>query len=196
MEKIRAFTLAEMLIVLVIAAIVMAMSAPLITKKSKKPVEMSGGGSSVPIGTIMIWGGETSVPRGWLECDGREIKENKYNRLRAVLGGAENVPDMSGVVLIGFSTKTALNQVKSSNNSSNNSYNNSSNNNYEQRPTNKYGPKGGGYSSRHNDESDDDRYAGFGGSNPEAQAALNTMGSESGIQPTAAQVTWIIRAEP
>ncbi len=101
--KIKAFTLAEMLIVLTIAAVLMAMTAPLITKKAKKPSNTPGGGVATPVGTIVVFGGKGEVPIGWVECDGRKITEKKYARLRHALDDADYVPDMSGTYLMGMS---------------------------------------------------------------------------------------------
>lgn len=100
-KKFKAFTLAEMLIVLFIAAIILTMSAPMITKKAKKaPNTTQGAGIQVPIGSIMIWGGAAAVPHGWLECDGKPIKDPRYAKLRNALGG-DKLPDMRGMFLTG-----------------------------------------------------------------------------------------------
>jgi len=110
-KKIKAFTLAEMLVVLTVAIIIMAASAPMITKKAKKPPGTPGGGVGVPVGAIMIWGGEGPVPFGWVECDGRPIKDKKYAKLRAALG-VDYVPDMSGTYLMGVTDQPPADNVK------------------------------------------------------------------------------------
>lgn len=46
----------------------------------------------VPAGTIMIWGGETAVPSGWLECAGAEISRTTYAALFAAVGTSYGTP--------------------------------------------------------------------------------------------------------
>jgi|GEM_PF-3884318 len=112
LKKIKAFSLAEMLIVLTIAMIILAASAPIITKKAKAPPGTPGGGVPVPVGAIMIYGGQGDVPFGWIECDGRSIKEKRYAKLRTALGGVSYVPDMSGTHLMGMSDEPHENDAE------------------------------------------------------------------------------------
>lgn len=60
-------------------------------------------GNGVPIGTIAAFGG-TTVPDGWLLCDGQDISNVKYAKLREVIGtawGTNKAPDLRGVFLRG-----------------------------------------------------------------------------------------------
>ena len=61
---------------------------------------------SVPVGTILIWAGNTTVPNGWLLCDGREFNISSYPALFGVIGtnwGAGSssstfvIPDLRGM---------------------------------------------------------------------------------------------------
>lgn len=61
----KAFTLAEMMIVMLILSIIMAASMPIITKRSKASTP-----ANIPPGVIMIYAGKT-IPNGWLLCDGQ-----------------------------------------------------------------------------------------------------------------------------
>jgi microcystin-dependent protein len=71
----------------------------------------SGGSSSgsVPAGTVMAYAGST-VPTGWLECNGDDISRTTYANLFSAIGTAWgygdqsttfNLPDMRGVFLRG-----------------------------------------------------------------------------------------------
>lgn len=63
--------------------------------------------ASVPVGTIMAYGG-VNVPDGWLVCDGTSYRKADYPALAAVLGatgtgGEFMVPDLRGRFLMGVS---------------------------------------------------------------------------------------------
>lgn len=61
-----AFSLAEMMVVMLILSIVMAASMPIITKRTRIQRD-----NSLPYGVIVIWHGNTSsIPDGWCLCDG------------------------------------------------------------------------------------------------------------------------------
>jgi len=89
--------------------------------------EMIGQESGVPAGTISAFAG-TSVPDGWLLCDGSEISRTTYPDLFTTVGGSWgygdnsstfNLPDLRGVFLRGVddgkgqdpdaSSRTAIN---------------------------------------------------------------------------------------
>lgn len=63
-----------------------------------------GGGSgssdldSMPIGSIIQFAG-TTIPTGWLECDGSAITQSAYPELYNLIGGT--LPDFRGRVLVG-----------------------------------------------------------------------------------------------
>ncbi|MCP4135594.1 MAG: tail fiber protein [bacterium] len=73
--------------------------------------KLEAGGSNVPVGTIVPFGGVSStIPSGWLLCDGRAIDRVSYDTLFAVVqvnwGSGDgsftfNLPDLRGVVLRG-----------------------------------------------------------------------------------------------
>lgn len=99
-NKFNGFTYVEALMTLFIIAIIAAVSAPMITKATKKPPSMGGSGGA-PLGTIVMFPLDANIlPTGWIECDGRDIsKENGYPRLRNVIK-ADHVPDLRGTYLI------------------------------------------------------------------------------------------------
>lgn len=43
-------------------------------------------GDSVPIGTIVMWGGTNNVPGGWLLCDGTTYSKKLYRQLHHTIG--------------------------------------------------------------------------------------------------------------
>jgi hypothetical protein len=62
-----------------------------------------------PIGTIVMWAGETA-PKGWLLCDGQSIaSEAQYSQLRSALGGSTNVPNFKGLFPVGAGKGTDKN---------------------------------------------------------------------------------------
>ena len=73
---------------------------PIKVREGGEWVEVSdggGGGSSVPVGTIVTWATSTP-PTGWLECNGQST--SGYTELAALLGS--NVPDLRGEFVRGW----------------------------------------------------------------------------------------------
>lgn len=67
-------------------------------KNMKKLLNISLG--QVPMGTIVAFAlNDSSVPEGWLLCDGRDIP-SKYQSLKTALG-SETTPNLCGRTLIG-----------------------------------------------------------------------------------------------
>ena len=99
----RAFSLVEMLITLVVVSVLLSAFVPVITKKMTKNIDIVGGGS-VPVGTIVMFLGQ-EAPRGWLLCNGAEYNKNDYPKLANHLGkdmnGKYTVPDMRGYTAVG-----------------------------------------------------------------------------------------------
>lgn len=56
--------------------------------------------SGVPVGTIAIWG-STSIPSGWLECNGQAFNKSAYTELATKYPSGQ-VPDFRGVFLRGL----------------------------------------------------------------------------------------------
>lgn len=80
----------------------------------------SGGGSTVivssdaPVGTIIAYGG-TTIPDGWLLCDGRTVSRSAYSELFAAIGTrfgigngstSFNLPDAREAALVGAGKNT------------------------------------------------------------------------------------------
>ena len=99
----RAFSLVEMLITLVVVSVLLSAFVPVITKKMTKNIDITAG-SSAPVGTIVMWLGK-NPPDGWLVCNGQEYSNTTYPKLADFLGKDKNgkytVPDMKGYVPIG-----------------------------------------------------------------------------------------------
>jgi len=52
--------------------------------------------SWLPVGTILMWGGsQSSIPTGWLLCDGSAISRTTYSRLFAAIGTTHGAGDGS-----------------------------------------------------------------------------------------------------
>ena len=103
----KAFTVAEMMITMMIAMIVLAAAAPIMTKR--------GGGSfaslnKLPLGTIVAWASPnlTTPPPNWCFCNGGTIAQASYPDLYKMLGtsyssnGSSFVfPNLTGRVITG-----------------------------------------------------------------------------------------------
>lgn len=89
-EKQKAFTLAEMLIAVLMASIIMIVMAPVITQKTKeRPPEIrvtQEESASVPVGSIVLWYG-SNIPETWIECSGQNLNTPGLEELRIALGG-------------------------------------------------------------------------------------------------------------
>ncbi len=98
----RAFSLVEMLITLVVVSVLLSAFVPVITKKMTKNIEIKSAtiSSSVPVGTVVMWL-EDTAPEGWLLCNGSTIPpDTKYDELRSFLDDT-NTPDMRGLIVKG-----------------------------------------------------------------------------------------------
>ncbi len=112
----RAFSLVEMLITLVVVSVLLSAFVPVITKKMTKNIDITSS-SSVPVGTIVMFLGQTP-PRGWLICNGAEYSATTYPKLATHLGKDKNnkytVPDMRGYTAIG-ATASDINSANAGN---------------------------------------------------------------------------------
>ena len=110
-----AFTLIEMLVVFLVISILLAITAPTITKRTKADFNLTQRvnkleddieelkSNAIPIGTIAIWSTST-VPTGWLICNGQVIPAgDDYAEIRAMYGS--NVPDFRGMFLRGYGSQ-------------------------------------------------------------------------------------------
>lgn len=62
----------------------------------------------LPAGTILPYTGST-VPKGWLLCDGKHFNVHLYPNLANLLNGSTVTPDLSGRFLLGASNNYGLN---------------------------------------------------------------------------------------
>ncbi len=100
--NLRAFSLVEMLITLVVVSVLLSAFVPVITKKMTKNIEIKAGAvsSSVPVGTVVMWL-EDTAPEGWLLCNGSTIPSGaQYDELRTFLDDTKT-PDMRGLIVKG-----------------------------------------------------------------------------------------------
>tara|TARA_B100000609_G_C17216239_1_gene436852 strand:- start:289 stop:1209 length:921 start_codon:yes stop_codon:yes gene_type:complete len=84
-------------------------------EEAKKP--------KVPVGSVMAYAGpKSSVPKGWLPCDGKERSRTKYEALYKVIGTTHghgnkrttfNVPDYRGYFLRGVDEGTGRDRYRS-----------------------------------------------------------------------------------
>ena len=98
----RAFSLVEMLITLVVVSVLLSAFVPVITKKMTKNIEVKSSvvSGSVPVGTVVMWL-EDTAPEGWLLCNGATIPSgSQYDELRTFLDDTKT-PDMRGLIVKG-----------------------------------------------------------------------------------------------
>ena len=98
----RAFSLAEMMVVMLILTIALAASLPIMTKQQHAVQTATAG--SAPTGAIMQYAVATP-PSGWLLCNGQST--SGHPALAALVGA--NVPDSTGRVAVGASGSLPLN---------------------------------------------------------------------------------------
>ena len=112
-ESKKAFSLAEMMVVMLILTLALAASLPIITKQQHAIQTATTGG--VPVGIIIAYAGIT-VPTGWLPCDGSSIARATYADLFAAIsttygsvsGSTFNLPDLRGRVPLGLDSSTNM----------------------------------------------------------------------------------------
>jgi prepilin-type N-terminal cleavage/methylation domain-containing protein len=82
----KAFSLAEMMIVMLIISIILAVSGPMLVKREEKILN-----SGIPTGVIVVWHGSVaSIPSGWHLCDGTEGTPDLRSRFVYGAGGETN----------------------------------------------------------------------------------------------------------
>ena len=95
-----AFTLAEMLIVILLISITLVVMAPAMTKKAKEPVPevkvIEGTGETMPVGAIILFYGE-KIPEGWQECSGQNLDTQGFEELAANSPHYQNLPDLNQI---------------------------------------------------------------------------------------------------
>ncbi len=91
--KIKAFSLVELMISLIVISLLLVAFMPVLTKRTKKSPVVVKTSDSVPIGSIIYWLGE-NYPDGWMPLDGQDISSDEYSELRNVIGNSiTNLPD-------------------------------------------------------------------------------------------------------
>lgn len=114
----KAFSLAELMIVMLVLTIILAATMPILSKRAKVKSAAAAVTTSVPVGTIVAYGGATA-PTGWLLCDGSSLlRTGTYASLFTALsisgtpiyGSVDathfNVPDLRGIFIRGAGTST------------------------------------------------------------------------------------------
>lgn len=94
----KAFSLAEMMVVMLILSLVLAASVPIMTKQRQTIIT-----GSVPTGTVVSFIG-TTPPNGWLLCNGQST--SGHAALAALVGA--NVPNLNDRFIVGAGTTYSL----------------------------------------------------------------------------------------
>lgn len=107
----QAFSLAELMILLLIISIALVAFAPIMTKsivgkKSSNPNKV------IPTGTITPFNGN-DPPEGWLLCDGNDFDTTKYHNLGTLLG-SNKTPNLKGYFLVGADSTRAVHTYQDS----------------------------------------------------------------------------------
>lgn len=100
----KAFSVAELMVVMVLVCLVLVAIAPLITNKQKRSEEETINTTpNIRPGTIVAYYG-SSVPdkSGWLLCDGQTFDQNVYPALYAALGNKTTTPNLKGYFIRGL----------------------------------------------------------------------------------------------
>lgn len=94
-NKLKAFSLAELMIFMLFLSIILAAVTPVLTKfkVSEAPQQ------AILPGTIVPFYGATA-PKGWLLCNGSNFDQDEYKNLYSVLGSA-TTPDLRGRYIVG-----------------------------------------------------------------------------------------------
>lgn len=96
--KRHGFTLAEMLIVVLMVSIMLVIMAPVMTKKAKEPPAtvkvIHEDSDSVPVGSIVMWYGP-NIPLNWIECSGQSLDDPSFSELKEALGGIDYLPNLN-----------------------------------------------------------------------------------------------------
>ena len=94
----KAFTLVEMLVVVLMVSVMMVIMAPTMTKKVTEPqpqVKIVGGsGEVLPAGTIVLYMGGR-IPDGWVECDGQSVNPQAMPDLMMSAPQVQNIPNLN-----------------------------------------------------------------------------------------------------
>lgn len=116
----KAFSLAEMMVVMLLLSLVLAASVPIMTRQHENPTT----GGSVPSGVINAYAGATP-PTGWLLCDGSAVSRTTYAKLFSAIGTTYgsgngsttfNLPDLRGRIMVGLDNLggTSANRITAS----------------------------------------------------------------------------------
>jgi len=113
LRKTLAFSLAEMMVVMLILSLVLAASMPILTRRR----HVSTTTSSVPVGSIMSYAGATA-PTGWLLCSGQAVSRATYADLYSAISTTYgigngsttfNLPDLGNRFVVGVGSSYARN---------------------------------------------------------------------------------------
>ena len=93
--KRNGFSLAEMLIAALVAAILLVAMAPTMTRRAKgAPTITATNNQGVPVGSIVLWYGD-NIPQGWAQCQGQVLSGEDFLELKTALGGIEQLPNLN-----------------------------------------------------------------------------------------------------
>lgn len=94
--RIKAFTMAEMLITILMISIAMIVMAPVMTKKAKQPLPqvVVKEGQTLPKGAIILYYGD-DIPDGWQECSGQSLDGEEFKELKVNAENYSYLPDLN-----------------------------------------------------------------------------------------------------
>lgn len=93
------FSLAEMMVVMLIVAVILAAMMPIMTKRNKTLEAPVTG--EVPVGTIVSFYGTKAPDDNWLLCDNSTYNTSKYSKLYSILN-SNRTPDLQGYFIRGL----------------------------------------------------------------------------------------------
>jgi len=94
----KAFTLVEMLLALLVVSIILSASLPVISSRQKAVAQDVNQNVGMPVGGIILWTDMETLPDNtWLECDGSALPTGiEYEQARRIFGDA--LPDLRNVI--------------------------------------------------------------------------------------------------
>lgn len=105
--KLKAFTLVEMLMALLIISVILTASLPVITTRQKALASVYNKNQSFPVGGIIAWYHSQIPDNTWLECNGQKIPNGiEYETARQIFG--DNMPDFQGIFLRGYGSQSFI----------------------------------------------------------------------------------------
>lgn len=71
-------------------------------------VPSKGSGDTLPVGCIIAWSTNATIPKEYLECNRQAVSNTLYPKLAILMG---NVPNYQGVFLRGYGSQTQVDKI-------------------------------------------------------------------------------------